>query len=94
MSVHLSSRAESLIQKKVESGLYPSADAVIEEALRLLEEHDRLRWLREAVAKGQEGEGIPYTPGLRAEMWQNALRRAKAGEQPSSDVLPPDDDTP
>ena len=90
MRVHLTPRAEAMIQMNVESGLYASTDEVIEEALRLLDEQDRLRGLREAVAKGDEGEGIPFTPELRAELWQNALRRWKAGEKPRPDVLPPD----
>ncbi len=31
------------------------------------------------MARGDEGEGIPFTPELRAELWQNAIRRWKAG---------------
>lgn len=37
---------ESFLRRKVESGMYDSADEVIEEALRLLEERDKLREIR------------------------------------------------
>ena len=91
MSVQLTPEAEAMIRRKVDGGLYATADEAIAEALRLLDEHDRLRWLREAIAKGEQGEAVPFTPELRAEMWQTALRRAAAGDKPRPDVLPPDD---
>ncbi|MCA9774546.1 MAG: type II toxin-antitoxin system ParD family antitoxin, partial [Myxococcales bacterium] len=47
MNVSLSPKLESLIQEKVTSGLYASASEVVREALRLLEERDRLREIRE-----------------------------------------------
>ena len=46
MNVSLTPALEKLIQKKVETGLYNSASEVIREALRLLEEQDRLRRIR------------------------------------------------
>lgn len=90
ISLTVTEEAEAKIRQKVESGLYHSDAEVIEEALRLLDEHDRLRWLRAAIADGDQGEDIAYTPELRAEMWDTALRGAEAGEKPDPDVLPPD----
>lgn len=90
MSVQLTPDAEAIVRRKVESGLYSTAEEAIAEALRLLEEHDCLRWLREAVAKGEQGEGLPFSPELRAELWENAIRRWKSGDTPRPDVLPPD----
>lgn len=43
MNVSLTPELEDLIQRKVESGLYISASEVIREALRLLQERDRVR---------------------------------------------------
>ncbi len=41
MVVHLSADLEKLVQTKVESGLYRSADEVISEALHALDERDQ-----------------------------------------------------
>jgi antitoxin ParD1/3/4 len=38
MRVQLTDEVETIIREKVESGLYPSADEVVQEALRLLDE--------------------------------------------------------
>ncbi len=46
MNVSLTPELEQLIHKKVESGLYLSASEVVREALRLLEERDRLNALK------------------------------------------------
>lgn len=43
MSVPLTPELEQLIRQKVETGLYRSASEVVREALRLLEERDRLQ---------------------------------------------------
>ncbi|MGB7264884.1 MAG: type II toxin-antitoxin system ParD family antitoxin [Terracidiphilus sp.] len=43
MNVSLTPELDKLVAGKVESGLYTSASEVIREALRLLEEHDRVR---------------------------------------------------
>ena len=87
MSIQLTADVETIVRQKVESGLYPSADEVLREALRLLDEHDRLQWLRAALAEGEVGEGVEYTPERREQIRQNAIRRFRAGEKPSADVL-------
>jgi antitoxin ParD1/3/4 len=46
MNVSLTPELEALVDKKVKSGRYTSASEVVGEALRLLEELDRLRELR------------------------------------------------
>ena len=46
MNVSLTPQLEELVKRKVESGLYGSASEVMREALRLLDEHDRLRQMR------------------------------------------------
>jgi len=65
MNVSLTPQLEELVKRKVESGLYGSASEVMREALRLLDEHDRLRQmrleeLRAAIQKGVDsGEPTP-----------------------------------
>ena len=65
MNISLNPHFESLIQMKVESGLYNSASEVVREALRLMEERDQLRELRleevrQEVQKGiDSGESTP-----------------------------------
>lgn len=68
MNVHLTPQLDALVRSKVESGLYNSASEVIREALRLLDEQDRIREirleeLRNALRAGidqlDRGEGSP-----------------------------------
>ena len=58
MNVSLSPKLESLIQEKVTSGLYASASEVVREALRLLEERDRLREIREEELRAEIRKGV------------------------------------
>lgn len=88
MSVQIADDVETIIREKVESGLYPSADEVLREALRLLDERDRLTWLRAALAEGEEGEAFEYTPERREHIRQEAICRFRDGEAPNSGVLP------
>ncbi len=46
MHVSLTPHLEGLVRDKVKSGLYNSASEVVREALRLMEERDRLRDIR------------------------------------------------
>jgi antitoxin ParD1/3/4 len=43
MNVNLTPELEEMVRQKVQSGLYTSASEVVREALRLMEEQDRLR---------------------------------------------------
>lgn len=43
MNISLTPQLEEMVNHKIESGLYTSASEVIREALRLLNEHDRIR---------------------------------------------------
>ena len=89
MSVTLPPQVEALIRRKVESGLYATPDEVLEEALRLLDEHDRERqWLRNALAEGEKGEAVDYTPELMEEIYQRALDNSRTGK-PVKDAVKP-----
>jgi antitoxin ParD1/3/4 len=59
MNVNLTPQLEELVRAKVNSGLYSSASEVVREALRLMDEQDRLRHakmeeLRREVRRGLE----------------------------------------
>lgn len=58
LNVSLTPQLEKLVRKKVASGLYNSASEVVREALRLLDEKDRLRALRLKQLKGQAALGL------------------------------------
>ncbi len=68
MNIHLTHHFEQFIEDKLKSGHYSSASEVVREALRLLEEQDRIKAakleaLREEIRKGLEsGEPIPFDP--------------------------------
>jgi antitoxin ParD1/3/4 len=92
MDVTVPPRYEALIREKVEQGDYLDASAVIEEALRLLEERDRLRRLRQLIDEGDadiaRGDVVAWTPQLHEEVMQRAIEDAKAGKQPAPHVVP------
>lgn len=46
MNVNLTPQLEELVRQKVASGMYSSASEVVREALRLMDEQDRLRATR------------------------------------------------
>lgn len=65
MNINLTPQLEEMVRRKVDSGLYNSASEVVREALRLLDEQDRLRaakleQLRQDVRAGLDS-GAPVT---------------------------------
>ena len=58
MNVNLTPELERLIRDKVASGLYNNQSEVVREALRLLEEQDRLRELHVARLRAALAEGL------------------------------------
>ena len=92
MTVTLPPQLEAMIEEKVLSGRYADANEVVQEALRLLDERDRLQRLRAALAIGLEqierGEDVEYTPELLGVIDQAALRKFRDGKQPMPDVVP------
>jgi len=66
MNVNLTPQLETLVKQKVASGLYNSASEVVREALRLMEEQDRMRaikleQLRQDIRDGiNSGEPEPW----------------------------------
>ena len=66
MNVNLTPQLEEMVRTKVSSGMYTSASEVVREALRLMEEQDRLRaakleQLRQDIRKGLDsGPGVAW----------------------------------
>jgi len=73
MNVSLTPELERFVQEKVHSGRYTSASEVVREALRLLEEHEKVRAVQLAefreeidrrLASLERGEGIDGATAL------------------------------
>jgi antitoxin ParD1/3/4 len=62
MNVNLTPQLEEMIREKVSSGLYGSASEVVREALRLMEEKDRLRELKLDQLRRDIREGLDSGP--------------------------------
>jgi antitoxin ParD1/3/4 len=58
MNISLTPHLEEVVKSKVESGRYTSASEVMREALRLLEERDRLHELRFEELRREIQKGI------------------------------------
>jgi antitoxin ParD1/3/4 len=92
MSVTLTPQIEAMIRERVESGQYDNADDVMREALRLLEEREKLDHLRSLLAVGleqlQRGEGIEFTAERAEEIRRSAKEAYLRGDKPKPDVCP------
>lgn len=84
MNVSLTPELETLVSRKVKTGRYTTASEVVREALRLLDDYDRLREirrdeLRQEIQKGvddiKEGRYTVYNSG--EEIADAAIERAK-----------------
>lgn len=68
MNINLTPQLEEMVRQKVVSGLYTSASEVVREALRLMDEKDKLRsaklaQLRQDVQEGREsGTAADWDP--------------------------------
>jgi antitoxin ParD1/3/4 len=93
MTVSVTPQVADQIRRLVESGLYPDADAVIRDALRLLEEHrsqiEELRAkLQIGIDEADRGEADEWTPALSERLFREAQEMYLHGEKPDPDVLP------
>jgi hypothetical protein len=48
----------------------------------------RLQRLREAIAEGEKGEAVPWTPELMEQIRREADARQRRGKMPNPDVCP------
>jgi antitoxin ParD1/3/4 len=75
MNVNLTPQLEDMVRSKVSSGLYTSASEVVREALRLMDEQDRLRQARLDELRQEIRKGLDSGP---SEQWDAAAVKAKA----------------
>ena len=76
MNVNLTPQLEELVRRKVDSGLYSSASEVVREALRLLEEQDRLREAKLEELRRDIRAGMQSGPSTAWDV-QQAKREAR-----------------
>lgn len=92
MNVNLTPQLEAMVRDKVESGLYNNASEVVREALRLMEERDRFRRLKQAIAVGDaqyaRGEVTTWTKETLAELIKEADEADRLGLPISDEVQP------
>ena len=92
MNFTLSPKYEQLVRRKVDAGQFESTSEVVEEALRQMEEREKLERLKAAIDVGHQqylrGEVRELTPELIEEMNREADRMIKEGEEPDPDVCP------
>jgi antitoxin ParD1/3/4 len=75
MNVNLTPQLEDLVRAKVSSGMYTSASEVVREALRLMDEQDRLRQVRLDDLRRDVRKGLDSG---KSEPWDAAALKAKA----------------
>ena len=75
MNVNLTPQLEELVRAKVDSGMYSSASEVVREALRLMDEQDRLRQAKFDELRREIRKGIDSGP---SEQWDATAAKAKA----------------
>ena len=93
MEITLTPEAEALVRQKVADGRFASADEVVEAAVKLLDERDRLEYLRallrETEQQVQEGKTVEWSPELHRQWRREAQDRISKGmKTPDPDVWP------
>jgi antitoxin ParD1/3/4 len=94
MNVTLKAKQESAVCGLVDRGRYQDVEEALDQAIRLLDEHQKLVALRAALAVGEEqlarGEGIGWTPGSMDRLVKESRERVQRGEaiRFKPDVIP------
>jgi len=84
ININLTPQLEVLVRQKVASGLYNSASEVVREALRLMDEQDRVRALKLEQLRKDIREGLesgPATPWDVAEMKREGRKRLRSSQK-------------
>lgn len=75
MNVNLTPQLEELVRSKVESGLYGSASEVVREALRLMDEQDRVRAAKLEQLRAEVRRGLDSG---QSQAWDAAQTKRQA----------------
>lgn len=81
MNISLTKELEQLVNQKVKTGRYLSASEVIREALRLLEDHDRMRELKLEDLRREIRKGLDSGPPIPGEQVFKEIRRKIAAKR-------------
>lgn len=92
MVIQLSPEAEARVRDLIERGGYEDAEAVVDEALRVLEERNQYVRLKAAIAIGVEqverGEAVEWTPDFFDRLTREAIELARSGKPIKDEVRP------
>jgi antitoxin ParD1/3/4 len=92
ITITLSPETEARIHELVAKFDYDGPEAVVDEALRVLEERDKLKRLRELIAAGDEqlarGEVIPWTPDFLDRLKRESEENVRQGKPIKDEVRP------
>jgi antitoxin ParD1/3/4 len=80
-NVNLTPQLEELVRSKVASGLYASASEVVREALRLMDDQDRLREAKLEQLRSDVRQGLASEP---SETWDVEAVKRKARSRRAS----------
>lgn len=76
MSIQLAPTIEERINERIERGHYPDADAVVDEALRLLEVRDRKATVRALLQEGLDQAARGELIEMTDDFWPSIMREA------------------
>ena len=92
MNASLTPQLQAMIRQRVESDRYTNASEVVREALRLLEEHERVQHLWSLLAFGLEDEHrdalVEFTPEWIEGLDRRVDERFRRGDESNPDVCP------
>ena len=92
MVIQLTPEAEARIRELVRRGRYDGPEAVVDEALTVLEERDRYEQLKAAIAVGMDqlerGETVPWTPDYFDRLKQRSEEHVRLGKPFKPVVIP------
>jgi putative addiction module CopG family antidote len=88
MSIHIPTDVEAEIRELVESGHFEREADVLRATMRLLQEEERLRWLRAAIEDGDASGNVDFSPELMDHLSLEAEDNARAGK-PVKDAVKP-----
>ncbi|CAN5659931.1 type II toxin-antitoxin system ParD family antitoxin [soil metagenome] len=92
INVNLTPRLEEIIHNKVKSGLYNNASEVVREAIRQMDDGDRLKRLRVAIAEGDadiaRGNVLRWTDETMDELKREADQADALGLPIDDDLAP------
>jgi putative addiction module CopG family antidote len=92
MNITVTPKAEKLIRQKIANGSYQNPGEVVEAAMVLLDERDRLEHLRsllrEAEQEFAEGKVVAWTPDLHRQWRRETEDLVQQGIPTDPDVWP------